>query len=171
VILQFPVQDNARPERSERSLNESVARARREHEILKLELKNLFERARAIRGVSESRTFHRELGQLHDDMKNFLNDLKKHSAWEDAELYPFAVSRLGADPDLYELMVLEYEPAERRILSCLKLLESKDRPACREDAQALSASVIQACAVLNNRLLEEDELMAELEENGRQKST
>jgi len=78
-------------------------------------------------------------------------------------LLPRAASRLGAEPDLFELMEREYGCAERDFLTCIDVLESSPQPLRAEDAKRLSSCVIQAYAVMNGRLREEEEIIRELE--------
>jgi len=164
VVIPFPIEAEAYAQDAPGSrLSESVARARLEHEALKDELRSIYEQARRLRSAEESGASGRELDRLHDSLKLFIRDLHEHVRWEDAELLPRAASRLGAEPDLFELMEREYGCAERDFLTCIDVLESSPQPLRAEDAKRLSSCVIQAYAVMNGRLREEEEIIRELE--------
>ncbi|MFC4601287.1 hypothetical protein [Cohnella hongkongensis] len=143
-------------------LEASVVRARQEHDALKEELRNIYERACAVRNDHEEKKRNREMRQLYDCVKLFMKHWIEHTRWEDAELFPQAASYLGAELDLFLLMEQEYELADQYLRVFLRLLEKAEHPIGREDARRMTAYLIQAYAVLNNRFREEDEIMLDL---------
>jgi hemerythrin-like domain-containing protein len=152
---------------AELMLENSVARAQQEHELLKQELRNIYEQACIVRNVPEDRRLNREIGQLHDIVKLFMRHWSAHTQWEDSELFPHAASYLGAEPDLFTLMEQEYELAEQYIRKFLQALDKSNLPMNREEARKIASYLIQAYAVLNNRFREEEEIMLELAERSK----
>lgn len=143
-------------------LESSVARAKQEHEWLKEELGSIYDQACGVRRESDARGLDRKMRQLREGVKRFLKHWNEHTEWEDHELFPQAAYYLGAEPDTFVLMEQEYELAEQNIRIFLQALDRAVYPIGKEEARNMSAYLIQAYAMLNNRFREEDEMMAEL---------
>ncbi len=157
-IHDIPLTENT----NDLQLETSVARAREEHEALKNELRSIYEQACVVRNDPEEKRLNREIRQLHDCVKLFMEHWAAHTQWEESELFPQAATFLGAEPDLFLLMEQEYELADQYLRTFMRALEKARYPIGHEEASKMASYLIQAYAVLNNRFREEDEIMLDL---------
>jgi len=140
-------------------IDSSVARAMQEHEILQEELAEICEQARRIGKGGDPKQINEDIRQLGGRVERFMKHWSAHTEWEDEELLPNSASVLGADPDLFTLMEREHELAEEYLRVFEHSLERAIFPIDRKEALRLASLLVQACAVLNNRFREEEEIM------------
>jgi hypothetical protein len=139
-----------------------MLRAMQEHDLLRDELRNIFEQACSVREGQDEIGLNRDIRELCENVKVFMQDWNEHTSWEETELFPNAVRILGAEPDLYSLMGREYDLAERSIQAFMQSFDRSNLPLRRDDARRMAGYLIQAYAVMKNRFREEEEIMQEL---------
>ncbi|WP_052476098.1 hemerythrin domain-containing protein [Cohnella kolymensis] len=140
-------------------IQDTVQRAKQEHDLLKEELQDIYQQACIVRREQNEIRLNREMRQLKDSVTHFIKEWSAHTRWEESELFPFAANYWGEEPDLFALMEQEFELAEQFIRGFLQTLDRAVVLLPQEEARRMASYLIQAYAILKNRFSEEEEII------------
>ncbi|QGG55081.1 hypothetical protein [Paenibacillus sp. B01] len=142
----------------------AVERASQEQERLHAELQALVRQTCSVRQAEEPARLSREFRKLTSQVLKLQEDWQAHSRWVETEFLPYVTWYWGEEPDLFALMDHEYELAERCLERFNERLGQAAVPLEPEDARKLTSHLLQAYAILKNRMLEEEELVQQLKD-------
>jgi Hemerythrin HHE cation binding domain. len=140
-------------------LNEAIDHLKEEHALLQEALREVYEKACAIRQEEDLLLLNYKLRTLRFTVMEFKKALREHSKWEETELFPMAAWYFGNDMEVFTIMEHEHDQAEQRIDAFLRLANEKPIPVGHADAMQMASQLFQAYAVLKNHFKEEEEIL------------
>ncbi|QJC50954.1 hypothetical protein HGI30_04845 [Paenibacillus albicereus] len=142
----------------------AVERASREQEKLQSELQALVRQTCSVRHLQEPAVLSREFRKLTSQVLQLQEDWHEHARWVETEFLPYVTWYWGEEPNLFALMDHEYGLADRCLERFHERLGHTAVPLAPEEARKLTSPLLQAYAVLKNRMLEEEELVQQLKD-------
>ncbi|MCS7460946.1 hemerythrin domain-containing protein [Paenibacillus doosanensis] len=148
----------------ETELSEALERLKREHDDLLRALNGLYAKARLAERETDPKRALPLLLQLRLGVTAFLEELERHSEWEEHELYPFLndyFHRKHAPSIVPSLWMLEkdHELATDNLNSYLKAVRViESNPDAMLPSQA-AGYLIHACRILQEHLRQEEQLV------------
>lgn len=159
--MSYTVHENKLPpaDQCQAILEVTVVRAKQEHHHIKQLLQHIYSLACTARGEAQIPRLNTILLQLSEEVRQLLDELQSHNRWEKTELFPYASQYLDLEPDLFASFEKEYGLAEKCIRAYLQMSSNVAVPIQHEEAYRMTSFILQAYAVLNNRLVEEEDIM------------
>lgn len=142
----------------------AVERAAREHERLQSELQELVRQTCSVRHMQEPSRLHGEFRKLTSQVLQLQEDWQDHTKWVETEFLPYAAWYWGEEPELFAHIDHEYVLAHKMLDRFTEQLGRINGPLDPAEARRLTSYLLQAYAVLKNRMLEEEEIMQQLQD-------
>ena len=141
-------------------LNDSVQRLEEENVQLKEGLNELFRMAKAIGRNENMQNWSGTLRYLAVMAGVFRSDMEAHVKWEAETMFPMIAWYVGDELEHFTLMEQEYELANQFIQAFLDAVkETHNRPVLRKEAVEMASYLIEACEILVQHFLKEEDLI------------
>lgn len=144
---------------NETILATTVSRAKHEHEQLRQQLQRIYELVCRARSEGDNEKLNASIRLMNEAVRKFLSGWQSHNRWERSELFPYVSCYLGLEPDLFASIDKEYGLADKYMNTYLAIASESQKQVQPEVVQRMTSYLLQAYAVLLNRLAEEEDIL------------